>query len=39
VFEVSEDELARADEYEPAGYNRVSTTLASGKQAWVYAGS
>jgi hypothetical protein len=39
VFEVSEDELARADEYEPAGHSRVSTTLASGKQAWVYAGS
>ena len=39
VLEVSEDELARADKYEPAGYNRVSTTLASGKQAWVYAGS
>jgi gamma-glutamylcyclotransferase (GGCT)/AIG2-like uncharacterized protein YtfP len=39
VLEVSEDELATADKYEPAGYKRVSTTLASGKQAWVYAGS
>ncbi|HYN07361.1 MAG TPA: gamma-glutamylcyclotransferase family protein [Vicinamibacterales bacterium] len=37
VFEVSETELANADEYEPAGYKRVSATLASGKQAWVYA--
>ena len=36
VFEVSDDELAAADEYEPAGYERVSTVLASGKQAWVY---
>ena len=37
VFEVSESELASADKYEPAGYTRVSATLASGKQAWVYA--
>ncbi len=37
VFEVSESELAKADEYEPAGYERISATLASGKQAWVYA--
>ncbi|MGH7696762.1 MAG: gamma-glutamylcyclotransferase family protein [Gemmatimonadaceae bacterium] len=36
VFEVSDAELASADEYEPAGYWRVSTTLASGKRAWVY---
>jgi gamma-glutamylcyclotransferase (GGCT)/AIG2-like uncharacterized protein YtfP len=37
VLEVTDSELASADEYEPAGYKRVSTTLASGKQAWVYA--
>jgi hypothetical protein len=37
VLEVSDSELASADEYEPAGYKRVFTTLASGKQAWVYA--
>jgi catechol 2,3-dioxygenase-like lactoylglutathione lyase family enzyme len=37
VFEVTDDELARADRYEPAGYVRVSAKLASGKQAWVYA--
>ena len=37
VFEVSDSELASADEYEPAGYTRVLATLASEKQAWVYA--
>jgi len=37
VFEVTEDELSLADDYEPAGYKRVVTTLASGKEAWVYA--
>jgi gamma-glutamylcyclotransferase (GGCT)/AIG2-like uncharacterized protein YtfP len=37
VFEVTDAELARADAYEPAGYRRVAATLASGKEAWVYA--
>jgi gamma-glutamylcyclotransferase (GGCT)/AIG2-like uncharacterized protein YtfP len=37
VFEITETELAKVDRYEPAGYKRISTTLASGKQAWVYA--
>src|SRR5262245_12296635 len=37
VFELSDDELANADQYEPAGYKRISATLASGKEAWVYA--
>jgi hypothetical protein len=37
VFEVSDNELAIADQYEPAGYKRISARLASGKQAWVYA--
>jgi gamma-glutamylcyclotransferase (GGCT)/AIG2-like uncharacterized protein YtfP len=37
VFEVSDEELASADAYEPAGYKRVSARLASGRQAWVYA--
>lgn len=37
VLEVTDAELAQADRYEPAGYTRVSTVLASGKQAWVYA--
>jgi hypothetical protein len=37
ALEVSESELAMADAYEPAGYERVSTMLASGNTAWVYA--
>lgn len=37
VFEITEDELAAADQYEQrARYKRVAATLASGKQAWVY---
>ena len=37
VFEVTDAELAAADEYErPASYERVSVTLASGREAWVY---
>ena len=39
AFEVTDAELAQADGYEPAGYERVSAKLASGKQAWVYAGA
>ncbi|CAN5815361.1 hypothetical protein BH18ACI5_BH18ACI5_11240 [soil metagenome] len=37
AFEVSELELAKADAYEPAGYKRMSTILASGQTACVYA--
>jgi hypothetical protein len=37
VFEVTEHELAQADAYEPAGYQRIATVLASGRKAWVYA--
>ncbi len=37
VLELTEAELTKADEYEPEGYKRVSATLASGTQAWVYA--
>ncbi len=37
VFVVTDMELVKADQYEPAGYKRVSAKLASGKQAWVYA--
>jgi Gamma-glutamyl cyclotransferase, AIG2-like len=37
VLEITESELARADQYEPAGYTRIPTVLASGKAAWVYA--
>jgi gamma-glutamylcyclotransferase (GGCT)/AIG2-like uncharacterized protein YtfP len=36
VFEVSDDELARADDYEVDAYRRVAVTLASGRDAWVY---
>lgn len=36
VFEVTDDELARADRYEPAGYKRVLARVASGKDVWVY---
>ena len=36
ALEVTERELLLADEYEPAGYNRVKVTLASGREAWVY---
>jgi gamma-glutamyl AIG2-like cyclotransferase len=39
VFEVTDAELAKSDAYEPAGYTRVSATLASGRQCWVYAGT
>jgi hypothetical protein len=37
IYAVSEDELARADAYEPAGWARVHAPLASGREAWVYA--
>ena len=37
VFEVTDNELERADVYEPAGYERVLARLASGHEAWVYA--
>lgn len=37
VFEVTDAELAAADQYElPAAYVRIAVVLASGKQAWVY---
>jgi gamma-glutamylcyclotransferase (GGCT)/AIG2-like uncharacterized protein YtfP len=36
VFEITDDELEKADRYEVAEYKRVATTLASGKTAWVY---
>jgi hypothetical protein len=37
VFELTDNELVAADRYEVPAYKRVATTLASGKQAWVYA--
>ena len=37
VFEITDAELAAADEFErAANYKRLLVTLASGKQAWVY---
>jgi gamma-glutamylcyclotransferase (GGCT)/AIG2-like uncharacterized protein YtfP len=37
VFEITEQELAAADKYEEvAKYRRISVTLRSGNQAWVY---
>lgn len=36
VFEITDAELRNADTYEVSAYERVSTRLASGKQAWVY---
>ena len=36
VFEISEAELERADQYEVCAYKRIAVTLASGKEAWVY---
>jgi gamma-glutamylcyclotransferase (GGCT)/AIG2-like uncharacterized protein YtfP len=36
VFDITPDELARADEYEVADYKRVSANLISGAAAWVY---
>jgi gamma-glutamylcyclotransferase (GGCT)/AIG2-like uncharacterized protein YtfP len=37
VFELTEEELRKADEYETKDYVRISTKLGSGKEAWVYA--
>jgi len=37
VFEITDAELAAADQYEQiAAYKRVAVVLASGRQAWVY---
>lgn len=36
VFEITDRELARADEYEVDAYRRVLARLASGREAWVY---
>src|SRR5262249_8978200 len=37
VFEITDAELAAADEYEKGdAYERIAVTLASGKRAWVY---
>ena len=36
VFEVSEEEILKADTYEVSDYIRVKEQLVSGKMAWVY---
>ena len=36
VFEITSAELAAADAYEVADYERIAVTLASGQGAWVY---
>ena len=37
VFEISDAELASADEFEaPFSYRRMVVTLASGRHAWAY---
>ncbi|MGH9220031.1 MAG: gamma-glutamylcyclotransferase family protein [Vicinamibacterales bacterium] len=40
VFEVTDDELGRADRFEAEfAYQRINGALASGKEAWVYVHS
>lgn len=36
VFEVTQQELEKADDYEVSDYKRVSAVLKSGIQCWVY---
>ncbi|HVT62263.1 MAG TPA: gamma-glutamylcyclotransferase family protein [Legionellaceae bacterium] len=36
VFEISTEELQRADSYEVSDYKRIEVTLVSGISAWVY---
>ena len=36
VLELTDEELAVCDFYEPAQYERVEVTLASGETAWAY---
>jgi gamma-glutamylcyclotransferase (GGCT)/AIG2-like uncharacterized protein YtfP len=36
VFEISEADLAAADEYEVDDYRRITVPLRSGGDAWVY---
>lgn len=39
VFDVSTEELEKADSYEVADYKRIQVTLSSGVCAWVYVHS
>ena len=37
VFELSPEELLRADDYEVDAYVRIQATLESGRSCWIYA--
>lgn len=37
LFEITEEELARADDYEVDDYVRTLATLKSGNKSWIYA--
>jgi hypothetical protein len=37
VFEITQEELILAVEYEPDVYKRTRVTLGSGKEAWIYS--
>lgn len=37
VFDITDAELAQADDYEVADYVRVEARLTSGKRSWIYA--
>jgi gamma-glutamylcyclotransferase (GGCT)/AIG2-like uncharacterized protein YtfP len=39
VFEVSEEELQKADEYEVKDYKRTFADMRSGTRAWIYGSS
>jgi len=39
VFEITQAELEKADEYEVDDYRRTLATMRSGRQAWIYGSS
>ena len=38
LFEITEEELHRADAYEVTDYRRIAATFRSGTEGWVYVG-
>ena len=36
LFEVTDEELALADSYEPVDYKRIKVLFESGKEGWIY---
>lgn len=36
AFEITNEELAVVDDYEPDGYTRIKVKLQSGNEAWLY---